>query len=119
MDLVDVERVEVLRGPQGTLFGRNTTGGALNIVTPDPSGTLEGFVTGTIGNYDNMEVLGAINLLLSGDQLALRVSFKHSVHSGSGRNRFLDTDIDDMNKDFLRVKLDTHQSRETWNQKLT
>src|SRR3546814_81546 len=61
MDLVDVERVEVLRGPQGTLFGRNTTGGALNIVTPDPSGTLEGFVTGTIGNYDNLEVLGALN----------------------------------------------------------
>ncbi|WP_269515416.1 TonB-dependent receptor [Brevundimonas subvibrioides] len=49
--LFDVERIEVLRGPQGTLFGRNTEGGALNIVTREPSGEFEGRIGGGVGNY--------------------------------------------------------------------
>src|SRR3546814_7531984 len=53
---LDLERIEVLRGPQGTLFGRNTTGGALNIVSKDPSDQIEGFVSARIGNYDSFEM---------------------------------------------------------------
>ncbi|CAN5192592.1 hypothetical protein BH10PSE2_BH10PSE2_21230 [soil metagenome] len=49
--LFDVQRIEVLRGPQGTLFGRNTEGGALNIVTRDPSGEFGGRIGGGVGNY--------------------------------------------------------------------
>ena len=51
-DVVDIERVEVLRGPQGTLFGRNTEGGAINFVTRRPSGEFSGTVSGELGNYD-------------------------------------------------------------------
>ncbi|MAC34289.1 MAG: hypothetical protein CME38_11915 [Haliea sp.] len=51
-DVVDIQRVEVLRGPQGTLFGRNTEGGAINFVTRRPSGEFGGSVRGELGNYD-------------------------------------------------------------------
>src|SRR3546814_12839931 len=53
------------------------------------------------------------------DQLALRVSFKHSEHSGYGRNRFLDTELDDMNKEFVRVKLGIAPDGEAWNLQLS
>jgi iron complex outermembrane receptor protein len=65
LDLVDVERVEVLRGPQGSLFGRNTVGGAVSIITAKPTDDLEGFVQGQIGNDDWYELSGALNLPLS------------------------------------------------------
>lgn len=52
LDVADIERIEILRGPQGTLYGRNSTGGALNIITRKPSGELEGKLTVTAGNYD-------------------------------------------------------------------
>ncbi|MEA3004013.1 MAG: iron complex outerrane recepter protein [Sphingomonadales bacterium] len=60
--LFDVERVEVLKGPQGTLFGRNTEGGALSIVSRPPSGVFEGRVTAGIGNYGGYNVTGHIDL---------------------------------------------------------
>src|SRR3546814_10910365 len=47
----DVSRIEVLRGPQGTLYGRNATGGALNVITADPTEDLSGYFRQTIGNY--------------------------------------------------------------------
>ena len=60
--LYDVERIEVLKGPQGTLFGRNTEGGAISIVTRKPSGELHMDVTGGIGNYDSRELIAHIDL---------------------------------------------------------
>jgi len=114
MDLVDVERVEVLRGPQGTLFGRNTTGGALNIVTPDPTGEFGGFLTGTYGNYDLFEASGALNVPIAGDEAGLRISFKHSQNSGYGRNAYLNTRLADMNKEFVRAKLKIAPDGAAW-----
>jgi iron complex outermembrane receptor protein len=69
----DIARVEVLKGPQGTLYGRNATGGAVNIITQAPTQDFGGFVSGQYGNYQNYGVSGAINLPAS-ETLALRAS---------------------------------------------
>jgi len=62
-EFVDVERLEVLRGPQGTLFGRNTSAGALNITTRRPDlDEFGGFVNASYGNYDLMNIQGAVNV---------------------------------------------------------
>ncbi|WP_417320681.1 TonB-dependent receptor [Emcibacter sp.] len=65
MDLLDVERVEVLKGPQGTLFGRNTIGGAMSITTKKPHEELEGYAEATIGSYDRTDLRFGINVPLS------------------------------------------------------
>jgi len=60
IDLLDVERIEVLRGPQGTLYGRNSVGGTINVVTRQPTNALETSVRLTAGNYDKLRAEGAI-----------------------------------------------------------
>lgn len=74
--LFDVSRVEILKGPQGTLYGRNTTGGAIKILTEkaDPTGDLSGFVSGGVGNYKTHKVGGAVNIPLIPDVLAIRLA---------------------------------------------
>lgn len=74
IDMPDLARVEVLKGPQGTLYGRNTVAGALNLVSarPDPS-ELTGKVTAEYGNFDHKKISGAVNVPLA-DTAALRVS---------------------------------------------
>ena len=80
---LDVERVEVLKGPQGTLFGKNTTGGALNITTRQPDLTrIGGYAIGVLGNYDRRDITGVLNLPLISDKLGLRLMGNHAEHSG-------------------------------------
>ena len=70
----DLERLEVLRGPQGTLYGRNASGGALNIITNRPSvDVVDGYASLGFGNYSLFEAQGAINVPLS-DSVAVRVA---------------------------------------------
>ena len=63
--VLDIDRVEVLRGPQGTLFGRNSTGGAIRIFSKQPSDEFEGYVRGTYGNMDRTDLVGTINVPLA------------------------------------------------------
>lgn len=82
-NLLDLEQIEVLRGPQGTLFGRNTTGGALNITTKRPTQEFGGTVGVRLGNYDRRDVDAQINLPLT-DQLAARISAGYRSEDGYG-----------------------------------
>jgi outer membrane receptor protein involved in Fe transport len=82
-EFVDVERVEVLRGPQGTLFGRNTSAGALNITNVRPDVTeFGGFVNAGYGNFNEVSVQGAVNVPIVQDTLALRVTGAYRQRDG-------------------------------------
>ena len=73
-EFFDMERIEILRGPQGTLFGRNATGGAINFITKQPDqGDVNGFVDFEYGNYAHARVKSAVNLPL-GDRVAVRLA---------------------------------------------
>ena len=87
-DFYDVERVEVLRGPQGTLYGRNATGGVVNVVTAKPKGEFAGELTGEIASFNSYRVKGMLNLPLAGDKLALRVAGSYLKRDGYGVNTF-------------------------------
>ncbi|MDM7964837.1 TonB-dependent receptor [Blastomonas fulva] len=82
-DLLDLERLEILRGPQGTLFGRNTSAGALNLTTKRPNLTkVEAFGNFTYGNYDFFNVQAGVSVPLVNDQLGLRVSGAYRKRDG-------------------------------------
>ena len=85
MDMADIERVEVLRGPQGTLYGRNTTGGAVNIITRKPTGELGLRQTLTYGNRDYLRSLTNIDLPAFGN-LAVKGTFLFSTTNGWTKN---------------------------------
>lgn len=82
LDLLDLERVEVLRGPQGTLFGRNTIGGAISLTSKKPDfDSLHGYLDVTVGNYSRKNVKGKVNLPIN-DRLA--ASFTGSIKKRDG-----------------------------------
>ena len=85
MPLVDMARVEVVKGPQGTLFGRNTIGGAVSLVTNRPTGNLEGFVRGTVEDYGRWRVEGASNLPLA-ETISARIAGQITSDPGQYRN---------------------------------
>jgi iron complex outermembrane receptor protein len=84
--MYDLERVEVLRGPQGTLYGKNTTGGAVNIISREAKlGETSGYVNAGYGNYSRFEANGAVNVPL-GEKAALRVAGTFARADGWFRN---------------------------------
>jgi len=85
--MYDLERVEVLRGPQGTLYGKNTTGGAVNLISRTPVlGDTEGYLNLGYGNYSRYEANGAVSVPL-GEALAARVAFTFSRADGRVQNQ--------------------------------
>lgn len=90
--MFDVQRVEVLKGPQGTLYGRNTTGGAIKVITPqaDPSDGWSGYIKGGFGNYSAGKIEGALNMPLIPDKLAARVSLLHNERGGYTEQNIFD-----------------------------
>jgi iron complex outermembrane recepter protein len=81
-EVADIERVEVLRGPQGTLFGRNTTGGAINFITKEPSEDASLKVRLGVGNYDQRAVRAILNSGTIGDSTRISLGFVHKQRSG-------------------------------------
>ncbi|HEY5264644.1 MAG TPA: TonB-dependent receptor [Steroidobacteraceae bacterium] len=100
--LFDLERVEVLRGPQGTLFGRNATGGLIQYISKPPTDTPEAFVQLTGGNYGAFESEGALSGPLS-DKVSARLSFDTSKHDGYITNR-IGHSIEDQNQYAMRLQ---------------
>ena len=81
----DLESVQVLRGPQGTLYGRNTTGGAILYQTRRPEPGLSANASLTLGNYSERELVAAVNLPVLSDRLLLRVALDRAVRDGFTR----------------------------------
>ncbi|UZJ40693.1 TonB-dependent receptor [Prosthecochloris sp. SCSIO W1101] len=92
--LFDIERIEVLKGPQGTLYGKNTSGGAINIVTKSPGDTFEAKAGIEAGNFDKRKINGVVNIPLFEDKLFFRVAGLYSVRDGYIKNLFTGGDVD-------------------------
>jgi outer membrane receptor protein involved in Fe transport len=112
-EFYDLERIEVLRGPQGTLFGRNATSGVVNVITAKPKlGTFEAAAEAEYGNYDSMKGKAMINIPL-GDTMAFRVAGIYLNRDGYTKNTFLDTRIDDRDLYSVRGSLRWEPSDDT------
>ena len=83
--MIDVDRIEVLRGPQGTLYGKNTDGGAVGIITTDPKTSLGASLNGTYGNYNTWDIRGILNIPVS-DNAGLRFVVDRSHNGSYGTN---------------------------------
>ena len=86
-DLVDLERVEVLRGPQGTLFGKNTVAGAINLISEKPQQSFSSQLTLNLGNHDAVEVKAKANLPIS-DTLSAKIALSSRQRDGYVTNNF-------------------------------
>ena len=85
MDLLDLERIEILRGPQGTLFGRNTIGGAINVISSKPAEEFGGYVEGTYGDFDRTDFRGSVDVPLIPGQLLAKAALSYKNRDGYGK----------------------------------
>ena len=104
MGMFDLEQVEVLRGPQGTLYGRGATAGAINMVTRKPGDELSGYANVTVGDYDLFSFDGAVDLPMTSD-FSMRLATKLEQRDGYGENKFSGDDVDDRDAQAYRVTL--------------
>lgn len=100
LDVVDVEQIEVLRGPQGTLFGKNTVGGAINITSAKPTDEIEGFVLVRPGNFGSIDTRVMLNAPVGPgalrEKLFVRAAFGSSNRDGYVENRFRDETLSNL-----------------------
>ncbi len=102
--LFDIERIEILRGPQGTLYGRNATGGSINIVSKAPNVDETAGIKMTVGNYDLIESEGYLNGAIS-ENLTARLAGKIVKRDGYTADDFADNDLDHADSRSIRGKL--------------
>jgi iron complex outermembrane receptor protein len=102
--MFDIARIEVLKGPQGTLYGRNATGGAVNVVSQRPTENLEGGIALTYGNFETMNADAFVNVPLS-DAVKFRAAVAYKAHDGYRDNAPLPDRGDEQDDKAARVQL--------------
>lgn len=105
LDFVDVERVEVLRGPQGTLYGKNTTAGAVVITTRKPSFDFEGRAELTYGNFDFLQAKASLSGPIIADKLAARISGSYTTRRGMVYNTVTERHVNETDNIGVRGQL--------------
>lgn len=103
----DMASIQVLKGPQGTLFGKNTTAGAVLTTTQRPEHELSGYLLGKIGNYNSRVIEGAVSIPIIQDKVALRIAGQIDNRDGFTENMShpSEDDFDNHNRDSLRISL--------------
>ena len=101
----DLSSIQVLKGPQGTLFGRNTIGGALLISPQQPDYVLNGYLRTGFGNYNQQLYEGAVNTPIIADKIALRIAAQLRRRDGYTRNLGNGSDLEDVHADSFRASL--------------
>lgn len=101
---LDLERIEVLRGPQGTLFGKNTVAGAISLTTKAPTNEFHGFVKAEIGNYSRQAVTAMVNAPLS-ESLFAKVMINDTQRDGHVKNLFTGDDLNGLDDQSIRLQL--------------
>ena len=100
--LFDLERVEILRGPQGTLYGRNATGGSINLITAKPTADVQGYARATAGNFGLLVGEGALGGPIT-EHIQARVAARANIRNGYGHNEVTGTDVDDAHNKAARL----------------
>jgi iron complex outermembrane receptor protein len=101
----DIERIEVLRGPQGTLYGRNATGGTINVITARPTTDTQGYAKVTFGDYSTVNTEAAISGPVVGDSVLGRLSVQTQHHEGYNHNIVTGDRIDGKDSQAARAQL--------------
>ena len=104
--LLDLRDVQTLKGPQGTLFGRNTTGGAILFTTNDPDASaFSGLISGTYGRFEYRALTGVLNVPLVVDKVAIRIAAQRNKRDGYIRDTRTGADLDTVDDYTIRAKL--------------
>jgi iron complex outermembrane recepter protein len=104
MELFDIERIEVLKGPQGALYGRNAIGGAVNIVTKAPSNALDGWVEAGVGSGNLRSISGAVSGPVVEDRLLFRLTGAYKDTDGNIDNTYLGKEVDFLESKDVRAR---------------
>jgi iron complex outermembrane receptor protein len=99
----DLDNLEVIKGPQGTLFGKNAIGGLISVEPKHPTGAFEGYGQVTLGNYDDREFEGAVNVPVVADKLLVRIAGQTQMRDGYTRNLGNGKDLDNIDYYAWRV----------------
>jgi iron complex outermembrane receptor protein len=112
-DMFDLDRIEVLKGPQGTLFGRNAIAGAINVITSKPADEFSAKVALTVGNEGILRYQGLVTGPLS-DNLSGKLVVNHREHDGFVRNTLLNKDVQDEDYTSVRGQLSLSLDSSEW-----